>query len=150
VTATPDTAFGPGSYSLWLNGAAIRDLSDNALGDSAVDLRFGFYAPDSLGSLRIKFAGGSGNYLFSLFEVKGHALVDRTMAASSGDVRFGNLVPGRYTLEIVQDVNADSTYTYGRMKPWQFSEPYIVPADTISIRARWEQEVNLTWPEKSP
>lgn len=147
VHVIPDSAFIPGNYSLTLNGAAIRDMSGNDFGDSTMELRFGFYTLDSLGSLRIKFSASSHRYVLDLFAVKGHERIETRVITAPTDVVYADLPAGKYTLEIIRDINSDSSYTFGRMAPWQFSEPYIVPPDTISIRAKWEQEISVTWPE---
>ena len=149
VDVVPTPSFTAGkNYILTFDGRAIRDLSGNSFADSTTELRFGFYSPDSLGSLRLDFTSDvSGQHLFDLFGAKEHESVERLVANAPGEIVFSNLPPGKYVIEIARDANLDSIFNPGTVTPWQFSEPFIMPPDTFSIRARWEQEMSITWPE---
>jgi hypothetical protein len=130
------------------DGRAIRDLAGNAYSDTLAELRFGIYSPDSLGSLRIHLdTDDHGQYLVDLFLAYKHEYVETDVGDAPGEIMFSRLPAGRYVMEVTSDANRNSKCDPGFARPWEFAEPFIIPLDTLTIRARWEQEITVTWPE---
>lgn len=149
IEVTPAPAFELGKdYAVAFDGRAIRDLSGNSFADSTTQLRFGIYSPDSLGTLILHVATPEpGQYLFTLYFAAKHESLETRIAEAPGDVVFPSLPAGTYVIEAARDINRNSRCDVGTVIPLTYSEPFIMPPDTFTIRARWEQETSLTWPE---
>ncbi len=144
IPATPFTA--GKHYKLTFSGKHVRDFSDHALSDTTVLLSFGIYLPDSLGGLKGGLNTKAGaQYIYRLLDVKNHREIAETVAPGPGPFSLDLLPVGKYLVEVTRDVNRDSTFTYGRMWPFEFSEPFLASPDTVSIRARWEYETQMNW-----
>ena len=46
--------------------------------------------------------------------------------------------PGEYSLMIYEDLNENGRYDSGYPKPVEFSEPFMIIKDKISLRARFD------------
>ena len=149
VDMVPSPGFAEGrSYFIKFDGRLFRDLGGNALADSSIELRFGVLAPDSMGSLRVKLERApAGQYLMNVFVVKDHVPFDTVVSNPELEFTIAELPAGKYVIEVIRDANNNLGFDYGSVSPLQFSEPFILPPDTFSIRARWEQEVTIAWPE---
>ena len=147
VVPTPPFELGS-EYTVSFDGRAIRDLAGNAFADSTTKLRFGIYASDSLGTLILHVTTPEpGQYLFTLYFTAKHEFLETRAVEAPGDVVFPNLPAGTYVMDVAYDMNRNSRYDAGSVIPLSFAEPFIMPPDTFAIRARWEQETSLAWPE---
>jgi uncharacterized protein (DUF2141 family) len=143
----PDSAFSAGrSYQLVFDGRCFRDRTLNSLSDTTFQIGFRVYTEDSLGEITGHLnSSSSGRYLLRLFDIKNKQQIDRMIVQGPGDFRFQRLPARKYVIEVIKDEIPDSSYSYGRMWPFQFSEPFMSSPDTISVRARWEQVTTVNW-----
>ncbi len=149
VEVVPAPSFELGrDYTVTFDGRAIRDLAGNTFADSTTQLRFGIYSSDSLGTLILHvITPEPGQYLFTLYFAAKHEFLETRVAEAPGDVVFPDLPAGTYVIETAHDINRNSRCDVGSVIPLTYSEPFIMPPDTFAIRARWEQETSLSWPE---
>ncbi|HEY3295957.1 MAG TPA: Ig-like domain-containing protein [bacterium] len=145
VPATPLLAGKP--VKLRFDGRAVRDLAGHTLLDTTVNVQFGVLSPDSMGGIKGELATKvSAPYLYRMLSFKGRTTeVAKTVAPGPGAFSLELLPVGKYLIEVTRDANRDSTYSYGRMWPFNFSEPFLTSPDTVTIRARWEYETQINW-----
>ena len=66
-----------------------------------------------------------------------------TVAADAdGAFVADGLVPGTYTLRIWADLDGDGRWTGGSLAPYAPPEPLVVRAEPVTVRARWETELD--------
>jgi hypothetical protein len=134
-----------GRYRLMFDGRSVTDLSGNSLSDTTIVYPFTVLSPDSLGAITGSLASSiGGKYLLILREAKSRNSID-SLAASPGPFRFDSIPAGDYLITIIQDMNRDARFSSGKIIPFEFSEPFSLWPDTISVRARWENETELIW-----
>ncbi|MFZ5433916.1 MAG: Ig-like domain-containing protein [Calditrichota bacterium] len=135
------------SYRLQVNGQYIHDMSGNAYHDSTVTFRFTIWPDDSLGILVGRITGvEADNFILDISGLRRGETVATTTVSGNGEFRVERLPATHYTLQAVRDDDGDGKYSYGLMRPFRFSEPFWLSPDTIMIRARWEYETTIQWP----
>lgn len=50
---------------------------------------------------------------------------------------FRRVIPGKYLLWAFSDLNNDTSYSYGSLGPFNYSEKFLFHPDTLNLRARW-------------
>jgi methionine-rich copper-binding protein CopC len=134
------------SYKLRINGRHVCDYAGHALSDTTTFLPFSIYSPDSLGGLKGELETKvNAQYIYRMLIVKNHLQTARVIAPGPGPFEVPMLPVGKYLCEVTRDVNHDSTYSYGSMWPFAFSEPFLTSPDTIAIRVRWEYDTKIIW-----
>ena len=63
-------------------------------------------------------------------------------AGPDGAFVAGGLLPGPYTLRVWDDRDGDGRWTGGALAPYAPPEPLRVLADPVTVRARWETEID--------
>ncbi len=146
---TPAQPFEEGvRYRLRFNGKRLHDLSGNVFFDTTMVMPFSFYPVDSLGTFEGDLTGaGAGPFIVRALTLKKRQEVATVTMPGSGRFAIDRLPAGKYLLEVIRDADGSGAYSYGRFQPFQFAEPFILPPDTITIRARWQFEQRVTWPE---
>jgi uncharacterized protein (DUF2141 family) len=146
---TPSQPFAEGvNYRLRFNGKLVHDLSDNLFFDTTMVMGFSIYYPDSLGTLEGSLvASAPGPYVVRVLTLKGNQEVASATPSKPGSFVIDRLTAGKYLLEVIRDTDGNGVYSYGRFQPFQFAEPFILSPDTITIRARWQFEQRVVWPE---
>jgi hypothetical protein len=133
-------------YRLRLYGPRLRDAAGNALADSLWELSFGIYASDSLGALRGQIAASeAGRYMLSARRVKGGGDVAYETVTGPGSFEIDRLPAGQYVLQVARDADGDHAFSFGRLRPFRFSDPFLQSPDTVTIRVRWEYETTVQW-----
>jgi hypothetical protein len=144
VEAVP--AFAEGMrYRVQMNSYLVQDMSGNHPADSTFAFSFTALPADSLGSVIGKINGPSGSYQLSLWSVHDHRLTIETDVNAPGGFRMERIPVGKYILQVARDLNRDGKFTYGGLRPLEFAEPFRFSNDTVSVRARWEYETQVTW-----
>lgn len=135
------------SYSLHLDGRTIRDAAGNTASDSSIILSFGILSPDSMGTLVGKIETRlSDVFLLSVLALKDRRLVRQSIVKGSESFSISHIPAGKYLLEVVLDRDRNHRYSPGQLEPWLMSEPFVLPRDTVTIRARWEFDARIEWP----
>jgi hypothetical protein len=135
------------TYTLLLDGRAIRDASGNTAGDSLLSFSFSILSPDSMGTLIGRIAGDAhAPYLVSALTLREGQIAGRATVTGNGEFIIGSLPAGLYFLDVISDMDRNGAYTFGALRPLQMSEPFLLLSDTVTIRARWECEQRIDWP----
>ncbi len=129
------------SYRAWLDMKQVSDLWGKALADSQVSHYFSIVSSRELGSISGRVPGADS--LSRPVYVQCHPLSKkggwRTVEADkTGTFQFENLPEGKYKLRVFVDSDSNKTYSFGRLRPFRFAEPFRVLADTVRVRKRWE------------
>jgi hypothetical protein len=148
IEAVPSFAEGK-RYRVNMNNYLVQDLSGNRPTDSTFAFTFTVLPVDSLGSVIGKIDGPDGSYQLNLWTLRDHRLAATADVSTPGSFNVARVPVGKYLLEIARDLNRDGKFTYGRIRPLEFSEPFLFSKDTVSVRARWEYETQVTW-ENTP
>jgi uncharacterized protein (DUF2141 family) len=148
LSFVPAPPLEPGkTYTLLMDARVIRDASGNAAGDSLLSLSFSILSPESLGTLIGRIVGDEpAPYLVSALTLRDRQTAGRATVTGNGEFTIGSLPAGDYLLDVVSDRDRNGEYTFGSLRPLQMSEPFLLLADTVTIRARWESELRIDWP----
>jgi len=131
-----------------LPGWAIQDNFGNTVSDSMLSVEFFAWPTDSLGALVGRAEPASdGDILFRILTVRERMEAARAIADESGEFRVSRLPATQYLLQAILDRDQDGKCSFGKIRPFEFSEPFWISDDTVTIRARWEYETDISWPE---
>ncbi len=61
----------------------------------------------------------------------------QTKINKKSEFAFNRIIPGNYLLWVYDDKDSNNTYSYGKVKPFQFSERFKYYKDTLKLKARW-------------
>ncbi len=61
----------------------------------------------------------------------------RQKTDGKGNFEIKKVVPGKYLLWSFRDSDRNKAYSYGKLKPFTYSEKFKFYADTLNLRARW-------------
>ena len=128
-------------YLLRVEGGTIRDLSDNAMADTTVTIRFETLDEERLGSLSgaVRRGGSAPEAPAVLLACgPGGRPLQRHHQAHGDDYLLGGLLPGAYAMAAFLDLNGDGLWNPGRPVPFRPAEPLWVSDDSLMVRSRWE------------
>jgi len=135
----------------WTAGAAIRlrlklslliDEAGNAhRGDT--DLRFQTAHPDSLGSLKGQTLPMPHPVVLQLQDLDRDRTRKSTVAPGDSAFHFSNLPEGRYRVTAFGDRNRNGKWDTGALHPFEPAEPLALKRDTVRVRARWSNELEI-------
>jgi hypothetical protein len=111
-------------------------------------LHFGTPGPRSLGKLKVDLAPDSGiaipgPFILQLITAKGAQVREVPMPAMPFSAHWTGLVPGSYTLKMIQDRNGDGRWNTGSFIPPVQPEQVFLLRDPVVVRAGWS--VETTW-----
>ncbi|UCB51672.1 MAG: Ig-like domain-containing protein [Candidatus Zixiibacteriota bacterium] len=132
-------------YSIRLRGEMIRDSFGDA---SAIDSSFAasFVTLDEgiLGSVSGEVGTTemeeSTTVVLTLWHPEKGELWYEIALPGPGPFVFERVLPGKYFLAGYLDLNGDRNLSLGQPEPFSPLEPFVVYADTIHVRSRWETE----------
>ncbi len=71
----------------------------------------------------------------------------KIMLEQPGEFYINCLPDGEYLIDGFVDLDENAKFSFGRLYPFEFAEPFYFLKDTIKVRKRWEKEgVNLILP----
>lgn len=133
-------------YALNVDGRRIMDRDSNRYADTTVVLNVAFYSADSLGGIRGLVVDASNRAARAIVQRVAAKSDTLTALINNGQFTFERLVPGEYLVEIAAGTKSDLyRYNFGALNPLQFSDPFTISQDTITVRARWDTEVTIRW-----
>lgn len=150
LTLQPSKLAAGTKYRVSVTEFEIRDLADNALGDSLRSYNFATLNDDSVGSISgqvvIRLPHKTEERAQLTFSEVGSKRQFTTEAAPSGKAGavkgqrdFSlSVPPGKYLLSGFLDSNGDRKFTPGSIRPYRLAETEAFYADTIAVRARFE------------
>lgn len=138
----PDIEVDSGDYILYVDLTGIRDLFGNLAGDSILSVGFALLDKSDWGAVSGRMvmteAGLYSNPRIRLRALQGGYEANLVLDDS---LRFYlDLPAGRYIFYAFDDLDSNDSYDPGRILPIEYSEPYYLFADTISVRSRFETE----------
>ncbi len=139
------------SYNAVFDLSKVYDLWGETLADSLLSHYFTIVSSRELGGLSGLLTGENELekpvfiYLNNIQRNKRNFSKRLTESAS---YRFENIPEGQYILEGFIDLDENGHYSYGKLFPFHYSEPFRVGRDTVSVRKRWEKEdINFNLPD---
>ncbi len=74
------------------------------------------------------------------------ALIYSTKVDDELKYSFERILPGNYKLWIFQDNDMNKKYNFGKVIPYELSEPFYYSKDTLNLRALWPVgDVNINF-----
>jgi hypothetical protein len=128
-------------YVLRLDGSLVRDLSGNAMADTAVTVRFGTLDEERLGSLSGAVRrGGYAPQAVAVVMISGPSGEPRhgRRSVPGDEYLLDRLLPGAYAMAAFLDLTGDGLWNPGRAVPFRPAEPLWAADDSVTVRSRWE------------
>jgi hypothetical protein len=100
-----------------------------------------------IGSLTAPF---SGKLVAEVTSMEKEPSLFRTVVNSDGIFNMNHLPEGNYSLLFFNDLDGNTTYTYGRIHPYKPSEWFYNYPDTVKIRTNWDLELKQINLELNP
>lgn len=131
------------SYRLKIEFGAVRDLYNKPC--DSLETRIQRYNAEDLGKLIFKVnpEPKAGNFVLELMD-KGGKTLHRTQMSGSYTWVVPNLLPGNYTIRIIEDRDGNGVWTNGDWQKGRQPEPVVRFAKTIEMRADWDVEEEWT------
>jgi hypothetical protein len=98
--------------------------------------------PDDYGNWKLSIEGDSLSYILELLNEKGEML-HRYFFEGDHKFEFKLMVPGKYRLRVINDINRNNKWDTGSLQKWRFPEPVQYNNEVIEIRANWD--IETTW-----
>ncbi len=138
---TLQAAFVPdSSYRLAMKAGAFTGISGQ-LSDS-VDISFKIKKPEDFGSVRIKLPVLKEPAILELLGGQNKVVATQRLA-QAGEVFFGMLPAGKYSLRLIFDDNSNGVWDTGRYLRHLQPERVIIFTKELNVKANWE--VTETW-----
>ncbi len=128
------------SYRLAIKKGAFTGISGQ-LSDS-LDISFKIRKPEDFGSVRIKLPALREPAILELLGGQ-NKVVSSQRLAQSGEVFFGMLPAGKYSLRLIFDTNSNGVWDTGRYLRHLQPERVIIFTKELNVKANWE--VTETW-----
>ncbi len=124
-------------YFLLLNHNFFIDIAGNKT-DTTIKKRI-------LTISKLEFTGAMGKILGSknknlkvvLEPLERGSKSVQTNINKKSEFTFNRIIPGNYLLWVYDDKDSNNSYSYGKVKPFQFSERFKYYKDTLKLKARW-------------
>tara|TARA_B100000767_G_scaffold273852_1_gene305203 strand:+ start:4067 stop:5626 length:1560 start_codon:yes stop_codon:yes gene_type:complete len=102
--------------------------------------------PEDLGILNVDI-GTFIEHWFIVLEKDGKEIARRNALSASQSVKFQNLIPGNYTVHVVEDVNENEIWDPFEPKSFSPPERRFSFARKTSVKANFEHEIDFVIPE---
>ncbi|OGU14880.1 MAG: hypothetical protein A2X61_11885 [Ignavibacteria bacterium GWB2_35_12] len=129
-------------YSLSLDLKAWKATNGLSMTDTIVSIRFKTKDIRSYGGLSGTLKGNyetGEKYIITLIS-KDKSQTFTTKSDNAGRWEFSQIPPGFYTLEVYNDKDGNSKYSYGEPYPYKYSEIFYVFDKEFEIKPRWKVE----------
>jgi uncharacterized protein (DUF2141 family) len=142
IQIKPKTPLAPNqAYKLMVRVKYFSDLSGNAVQkDSVRKYVFHTIDPERFGSIEGTVAAKNFRTPAAVVitNINDRRFKPRSVKVGNGSKFSFPLLPeGKYQLKAFDDINGNMRHDVGRVFPFQPSERFIFPGDTIKVRARW-------------
>lgn len=134
----------PGTaYRIMLDDSAFTDREGH-VNDSTV-ITFKVRIPEDYGILllTVRFKEDPGQYIVQLLDTK-EKLIKEQIVVEPGTLRFGHLLPGKYKIKAIQDMNRDGRWNPGKYKWNLLPERVFYYPKEIEIRSNWDLQEEWT------
>lgn len=128
------------NYNLQLMDSAATDIF--GLRNDTVTVSFKAIDNGQLGDITLQVSNIKGHKVLELLNAS-KQVVDRKTVSANGPVLYPQLMPGKYALVMVDDLNANGRWDSGRYARRIQPEPVIILKSDIEVRANWQSE--LQW-----
>jgi uncharacterized protein (DUF2141 family) len=125
------------SYMITFNDSAFTD--QEGLVNDSTTLNFKVRTAEDYGILimQVEVTEGTGPYMILLLD-QGDALLAEKVVNKSAQVTFDYLLPGKYKLKAIHDVNGNGRWSPGNYRSNLLPEGVQYYPGDVSIRANWE------------
>jgi hypothetical protein len=134
----PDSCF----YSA-VHLTGVQDLWNRAAGDSLVRYSFCIVSERELGQISGRVQSTTEKdypvYLQVRRTERREAPIIHKLE-KAGDFRIEYLPEGKYLTDGFIDEDLSGAYSFGKLAPFEYAEPFVTGQDTIKVRKRWETE----------
>jgi len=131
-------------YRVAIDSSGIADLSGDVSGDTT--FTFKTINADTLseisGTVLDSDSLVQGPFFLKIKQIENTSIQYETTIAVPGPYHIPQILPGNYFLQCYRDEDANGSYSFGKVDPFQHSERFYVYPDTISVRSRWPNEGN--------
>lgn len=135
------------TYVLNVQLDSLRDIFGNFSADSSISLQFMMVDLQELGSISGTVQGAVSLLKVVADRLDGGGGSREAQVSPTSEYKINRLPAGQYRLWIYQDRDGNGQFSYGRLDPFTFAEPFVVSDDTMRVRPRWDTEgVELFWP----
>ncbi len=133
--------FQPGEqYEMLLDSLAWADYY--GITNDSTGIRFSIRAADYYGNLQVLLSKDKFPYIIQLLNDKSK-MIREQIATENGTYNFQYLQPGKYSLRLIEDQNANGKWDTGdfwkKIKP----EPVFYPQTPIEVKSNWDLEVEV-------
>jgi uncharacterized protein (DUF2141 family) len=128
------------SYLAQLRLGAVRDLYGSALEDTVIEHRFTVISLNKLGEISgtVTIEQPPAPIILNFKALKGKKRNYQLTLDAPGKFYKPYLPAGNYQISAFLDIDNNGRYSYGKLEPFSFSEPFTFLRDTINVRSRWE------------
>ena len=83
----------------------------------------------------------------NLNKLQGSAQGYSIQRQGAGPFIFNRVAEGRYLIDGYLDLDKNGKYSYGKINPFEYAEPFYYNTDTLRVRKRWETSgINIKLP----
>ena len=117
-------------------------VKDNLLQDTTIELNIRTLNYVKYGGLQIPIKGSRvGSFGVEIENIENKELKKVSFVNSENEIIFDRIPEGKYIITIFNDMNNDSKYSFGTVKPFIPAEWFYIMPDTIEIRGNWDIEL---------
>jgi hypothetical protein len=149
VKIIPESLDDDTEYSVDINLNKFIDAAGNRL-DSTHTINV-----STMGEIEFSGVTGVLNYSDTLYDkilvlenLSDSKRIYKQIISSGNQYGFERVVPGKYFIWSFIDSDKDTTFDYGSINPFRYSERFVYYPDTLNLRARWPVgDINFRFPE---
>jgi len=130
------------TYLIRVDLTGLADANGNTCADSSFHIYFSSENTDNKGNITATLtdSAGSGDYRYILLlkNFNSGETVKKIKFENPGEFTLTNINSGHYSILIFKDLDGNGRYTFGKISPFSFSEPFIMTENPVEVRAGWD------------
>ncbi len=134
-------------YELLVEPGAFRDIY--GLANDTILSDFKTQRLDAYGSIAFHLSNVSTQLIVQLLNEKGDKLIRQQIISKDGQLTFGYLKPGKYSVKVIFDTNKNGKWDTGDYLKKIQPEKILFHTGTTEVRENWDVDVNWKLPDES-
>ena len=134
-------------YELLVEPGAFRDIY--GLANDTILSDFRTQRLDAYGSIIFHLSNVKTQLIVQLLDEKGDKLIRQQVISKDGQLTYGYLKPGKYTIKVIFDTNKNGKWDTGDYLKKIQPEKILFHTGTTEVRANWDVDVNWNLPDES-
>lgn len=134
-------------YELLVEPGAFRDIY--GLANDTILSDFRTQRSDAYGSIIFHLSNVKTQLIVQLLDEKGDKLIRQQVISKDGQLTYGYLKPGKYTIKVIFDTNKNGKWDTGDYLKKIQPEKILFHTGTTEVRANWDVDVNWNLPDES-